>query len=401
MNEKQLVEELLLRVLVECIEVVYAAQGHDAHNAIMGHGLALEDAFEPFDISPWLEGDGEGDDASSRTIGTIGLAGVTHKPVEWLWYGKLPRGKIAVIDGDPGLGKSTATIDLAARITTGRAMPDGTPGLEGGVLLLSAEDDLADTIGPRFEAAGGDPNRCALWESVANQDGSLRPPEFPADTNALEDRIRKWDARLVVIDPLMAYLGDDVKSNSDHNVRRALAPLKSVAESTGACILLIRHLNKDRKNGTAVYRGGGSIGIIGAARAGLIVARDPEDETRRVLAVSKANLAPEDAKSSLAFHIVTAENGVGAIEWLGKSDLMADDIVGPPERDHGAGFEAKEFLREQLEGDPMLSEELEKMVRGADISMRTYRRARKSLGVRAQKRFDGKWESFLPLKGAT
>src|SRR4029079_8173039 len=170
--------------------------------------------------------------------------------------------------GDPGLGKSSLTLDMAARISTGRPMPGALDAQRppADVVLLSAEDGLADTVRPRLEAAGADLTRIFAMDAVPTGPGRPgRPPVFPDDVGWLHDLIVMKGVRFVIIDPLMAFLGLSVNAMNDQNVRRALFPLSRLAETTGAVILVVRHLNKNTQ-GSALYRGGGSIGIIGAAR---------------------------------------------------------------------------------------------------------------------------------------
>ena len=222
----------------------------------------------------------------------IRVSDVQPERVSWLWPGYIPAGKITLLDGDPGLGKSNLTLDLAARVTRGNAMPDGSQGDIMGpadVILLSAEDGIADTIRPRLEAAGADLTRVHVLESFPDAEGLETLPEIPDDLNRIERIVDARQAALIVIDPLMAYLSAGTNSFRDQDVRRALAPVKLLAERTGASVLVVRHLNKSA-TGSPIYRGGGSIGIIGAARAGLLVGTDPDDETgvRRVLATTKA-----------------------------------------------------------------------------------------------------------------
>ncbi|MDR1633996.1 MAG: AAA family ATPase [Bifidobacteriaceae bacterium] len=262
----------------------------------------------------------------------VTLSEVERQYVEWLWPRYLPAGKLVVFDGDPSVGKSTLTLDLAARCSTGEPWPDGAPnGVARDVLLLSAEDGLADTIVARLDAARADRSRIHALRAVigtgSHNDGQPEPPSLPQDIPTLERVITERKVKLVIVDVLMAYLGGRVDSHRDQDVRRVLHRLAEVAERTGAVFILIRHLNKDG-GGTAMYRGGGSIGIIGAARAAYLVARHPDDNERRVLVQVKSNLGPEPP--ALAYRLTESpEHGCARIEWEAEPlpGLRANDLL--------------------------------------------------------------------------
>jgi hypothetical protein len=315
------------------------------------------------------------------------LSEVEPEEVEWLWPGRLPLGKLAVLDGDPGLGKSVVTLDLAARISAGLELPDDQPCEPAGVVLLSAEDGLRDTIRPRLDAAGADTKRVVALSIVAEAKGGERVISLTKDLAVIERAIERVGAALVVVDPLTAFLSEKTDSYKDQDVRRALAPLAALAESTRSTILIVRHLNK-AAGGNTLYRGGGSIAIIGAARSGLVIAQDPEDSERRILAANKHNLSK--AAPSLAFNIETAPNGAACVSWRGTSSLSAGDILKEPtDPDQKSALsEAKEFLLQELAEGPVPAEQVEKDARGAQISMRTLRRAKRELGVKSRKQGD-------------
>jgi len=264
-------------------------------------------------------------------------------------------------------------------------MPDGAPGLTGGTAILSAEDAADDTIVPRLQAAGADLRTIVHVPAMHLEEGGERPPAVPGDLAALRRAIDEsdWDlaVRLVIIDPLVAFLSSDVDSWKDQAVRRALHALAEFADVTQAAVLAIRHLTKG--TGPALYRGGGSIGIIGAARAGLLVARDPEDATKRVLAVTKMNLAAEPP--SLAFRLEVGANNQPRVTWAGESPHGADVLVSQPhdEDERSDAQDLRAFLRELLEGAPRTFKEVQAACRGAgfDVHDTTLRRARKALGV--------------------
>ena len=277
------------------------------------------------------------------------LADVEPQRVEWLWPGRLPAGKLVVIDGDPSAGKSTLTLDMAARVSTGRPWPDGAPCPIGDVLLLSAEDGLADTIRPRLDAAGANVARVHALTEVTRYDDDGRPhqspPTLPNDLPVIADAIAAHGVRLVIIDVLMAYLARGVDSHRDQDVRGVLHRLAAIADQTGATVVLIRHMSK-AGGASPLYRGGGSIGIIGAARAGFLVARDPDDETgqRRIFAVIKSNLAVEPP--SLAYRLVSdPDHGCARVEWEDTpTDHTAADLLRAERDDDGQRSEADEAL---------------------------------------------------------
>jgi hypothetical protein len=317
--------------------------------------------------------------------GEVGIliSDVEPERVDWLWRGRIPKGKLTVLDGDPGLGKSAATLDLAARVSAGLDLPDGTPCEAAGAVICSAEDGLADTIRPRLDTAGGDPSRVLSLAHVTDEEGLQRPISIPQDVPIIEEGIRRIGAVLVVIDPLMAFFGSDIDSYKDQNVRRALAALASLGERTGAAIVIVRHLNKSGGK-TPIYRGGGSIGIIGAARSGMMVGEDPDDENRRVLAPVKSNLAAP--APSLSFVLEEAENGAVRVRWLGETEVAATDLLSAPrEEDSSALGEARNFLVDLLQDGPVPYAEVEAAAEQAGITMRTVKRAKKDLGVESHR----------------
>ena len=258
----------------------------------------------------------------------VRLSDVERERVTWLWRGRLPFGKLATLDGMPGLGKSTVTLEIAARATTGRPMPgeyEGWPAM--GVVLLSAEDGIADTIRPRVQAADGDLSRVVVFDEMYD-DVSPRPPVIPDDLPALKQMVIDHEAGLVIVDPLFAFFSSDSDSYRDQDVRRVLHRVKMLAEETGAAVMIVRHPTKGAR-GSAIYAGGGSIGVVGAARVGLFMGRDPNDDERTILAVAKSNLGA--IPPSLALRLVehpTLE--VAQIEWDGESPLTADELNAPP-----------------------------------------------------------------------
>lgn len=316
----------------------------------------------------------------SRSACVVQLADVVRERVEWLWQGRIPLGKLTVIDGDPGLGKSTLTLDLAARVSRGAPMPDGSSGVRGGVVLLTAEDGLADTVKPRLEAAGCDPSMvCAITgiRTASDPDEYASPITLPEDIRYMHEEIIASRAKLVIIDPIMAFLGQGANSWKDQDIRRTLAELAAVAAATGAAIVLVRHLTK-AVGSSAIYRGGGSIGIIGAARSGLLVAGDPDDENKRILASVKNNLAPRPVSLTFEFETV---GGSSRIKWLGESKRSADDLVQVVPGAAGPTTAAEAFLAELLADGPMPRKEILAEMANRGCNDRATERAAKKLGI--------------------
>jgi hypothetical protein len=331
---------------------------------------------------------------------------VKRARVRWVWPARLPEGKLVILDGDPDVGKSTLTLDLAARLSTATPLPDGyRPPEPVNVLFLGAEDALADTVVPRLTAAGADLERFTALEGMPEIDDlgrlTYRPPELPTDVIDIAGLITALAVGLVIIDPLVAFLADWVNSHKDQQVRRALTPLSKMAETTGATVLAIRHLNKS-PGAPALYRGGGSIGMLAAARLVLVAAHDPDNDGQRLLAPLKSNLAPK--AETLAYRIIPNEQyDCGEIAWHGTSKrtaaeilALADRTVDPDER--SALDEAVAFLFVVLGNGPKLAEDIYRESRQAGVSERTLERAKRTAGVTSRKGLDakGRWVWSLP-----
>jgi hypothetical protein len=223
---------------------------------------------------------------------------------------------------------------------------------------------------------------------------------LPADVTYIAAACRRVEARLIIIDPLAAFLGAETNAHKDQDVRRALYPLSKLAEETGAAVVVVRHLNK-AAGGNPVYRGGGSIGIIGAARSGLLVARDPDNPDKRVLAATKCNLACLPA--SLSFELAVAPNGL-RIQWLGEAAHTAESLLAAPpdETDRNAVTEAAQVLRAILVAGPLPADEVKKQARQAGVADATLRRAKSLLRVQSSRvgglGAEGAWRWSMPLE---
>jgi len=339
--------------------------------------------------------------ASSRLPGVGCMADVVPERLAWLWPGRLPKGKLIVMEGDPSLGKSSLWVDFSGHLTTGTPWPDGTPCPIGAVAVMSAEDGLADTVRPRLDAAGADPALVHVLTEVEQVTPAgyvvTRPPTL-GDIAEITSLIETTHAVLLVVDVLMAYLPGKADAHRDQDVRAVLHRLNTVAEATGCTMLLLRHLNKST-GGPAMYRGGGSIGIIGAARGGLLVAQDPDDETGdiRVLASNKNNLAKKS--TSLRYRLTSVPGAdVARIEWLGTSSHIAETLLASPERgeDRPEASAVDQFITSYLShpnrGGTAPSKDVEAAARAAGFSTSAIRRSRERLCDKPDKsKFNGGW----------
>jgi hypothetical protein len=342
-------------------------------------------------------------DASDREprlihLSLVRLADVVAEPVSWLWPGYVPLGKLTMLDGLPDLGKSTIALDISARVTNGAPMPDGSRSDVGGpadVVLLTAEDGLADTVRPRVDAAGGDAKRVQVVTATIVTTGTGQTERWPNlrdDLAALTAVILERSVRLVVVDVLMAYLPGEVNTYRDQDVRSVLSPLARIAEDTGCAVVLLRHPTK-AGSANPVLVGGGSIGIVGSARVGLLAGYDPDDEEpdlnrrRRLLAVAKCNIA---AKSpTMAYTLELAPGDLAAhVRWDGTTDHRAEDLSAPPQRAndddgdrHGNEDQhARVVVAELLADGPMLVADISEYLNENGVHKRTALRHLQRLG---------------------
>lgn len=300
------------------------------------------------------------------------------------------------------LGESTLLCELAARISRGEALPGGEPAPPRKVLLLSAEDDLVDTIRPRIDAAGGDPTRILAlrsFPSLLDSNQPSRPFVIPGDVRLFEGIILNLKPALLIIDPLVAYLERGYNANSDQASRRALASLTALGECTGVAIVVVRHLNKSAGR-NPLYRGAGSIGIIGAARCGLLLARDPDDPHRRLLAATKGNLGPPPPTLAFRLH-PDPHTGAARVVWDGESSWNAAELLQNTAATVAARSvltEARSWLRQALADGPRPAAEVQTEARLLGFGHSTYHSARKAEGVVARKEqlLNGRWLLDLP-----
>jgi KaiC/GvpD/RAD55 family RecA-like ATPase len=314
---------------------------------------------------------------------SLRLADVTAERVEWLWNGWIPRGKLTIIEGHPGQGKSTLTVDLLARLSQGLALPgqEALPPMTVG--FFQGEDGAADTVRPRFDAAGGDATRCRLLCGFSGADGGHEFISLPEGIDGIRRWITEHGLSAVVIDPLTAFLSVGVDSYKDADVRRALYPLALLAEETDCTMLLVRHLTKGAR-GHAILAGGGSIGFAGIARSILLVAPPcevaAEDPGLRVVAHSKCNVGP--LQPSRAFRLCDSpEHGAASIRWSGEVGVSAGELLTADLDRDTEGDSVTEWLRTVLLDGPVDSREVKKLARSDGMSDRRLHAARRHLNV--------------------
>jgi putative DNA primase/helicase len=335
---------------------------------------------------------------------------VKERRVEWLWRGRIPLGKLVLYVGHPGLGKSFAALDVVARLTNGAVWPDGTPnGLIAKSLIFSAEDSIEDTI-PRLIELGATRGNAMLVRRMreANEAGEITRRSFNLgrDLPQLERALdRHPETRLVVIDPVSAYMGR-VDSHKNAEVRSdILDPLAELAERRNVTVLAVTHFNKGSA-GNSLERISGSVAFPAAARVVWGFARDPEDPIRRLMLFGKSNVGPE--MPGLAFRIVGTENGRATIEWMAGevaanlNEVLSREAEQQREASTGRKSEAAvELLREMLANGARLNSDIEAAAEAAGISERTLRRAKLQLGVTQHRAgFAGGFKVALPSKAS-
>ena len=297
---------------------------------------------------------------------------VSSKEVDWLWYQYIPYGKITILQGDPGEGKSTMMMQLAALITTGKAMPDGSGDkIPGNVIYQAAEDGIEDTIKPRLEAAGADCSRIAFLE---------QPDEEPILLNdtRLAQAIEGTQAKLLVIDPLQAYLRIDSEMQRTNSVRSVLTNLAKVAERTGCAVVLIGHMNKSNRT-KGIYRGLGSIDIAAAARSVLLVARDKDEPSKRYMLPIKSSLAPEG--EPIAFEL-DRDKG---FSWIGKCEIDINELAAG-QKSSAKKDMAVNYLHTLLAENDVASVKIFEEMSRYGFSKRTVQNAKKEAGIQAYKK---------------
>ena len=301
------------------------------------------------------------------SVKIIRMSDVELTPVEWLWKPYLPFGKLSVLQGNPGEGKTYFAMHLAAACTNGKLLPNMERMEPFNVIYQTAEDGLGDTVKPRLIEAGADLDRVLVIDDSDVQ--------LTLSDERIEKAIVENNARLVIIDPIQAYLGADVDMNRANEVWPIFMRLGQVAQRTGCAILLIGHLNK-AAGMQSLQRGLGSIDIAAAVRSVMFIGKLKHDPTMRILTHEKSSLAPPGV--SLAFSL----GDEGGFRWVGEYDITADEMLSgiEPQRETKTQ-QAKDLICTLLAGGKqVLSEDIDKAALERGIPGRTVRDAKRELG---------------------
>ena len=320
----------------------------------------------------------------------INMEQVEVEKIDWLLYPFIPFGKVTIVQGDPGEGKTTMVLQIIAKLTKGEAvLPSGSdePALEAktvdlepvNVIYQTAEDGLGDTIKPRLLSAGAD---CSRVMVIDDDDQALTMMDA-----RLEEAIIQTKARLVVLDPIQGFLGAAVDMHRANEIRPLMKRVAVLAEKYHCAIILIGHMNKN-SNGKSSYRGLGSIDFQAAARSVLIVGRIKDEPEIRVVCHVKSSLAPEG--KSIAFRL---DKDTG-FEWIGEYDISADDLLSGDNRGQKI-HEAKEFLKEILVSGSVAQTKVAEEAESRGIKKKTLWNAKKELEIESVK-IGNQWFWMLP-----
>ena len=304
----------------------------------------------------------------------INMRDVEVESVSWLWYPFIPYGKVTIIQGDPGEGKTTLVLQIIARLTKGESIIDEKEKPPINVIYQTAEDGLADTIKPRLLSADAD---CSKVIVIDDRDTPLTMRVV-----RLEQAIVETNAKLVVLDPIQGFLGADVDMHRANEIRPIMKHIAELAEKYKCAIILIGHMNKCSV-GKSAYRGLGSIDFQAAARSVLIVGRIKDEPEIRVVCQTKSSLAPE--AKAVAFRL----NEETGFEWIGELDITADDLLSGTVK--GTKKQAAMDFLENLLADGQISQkEIIKLARQKGVSDKTLRNAKDELKIKS-KRVNNQW----------
>ena len=320
--------------------------------------------------------------STEKTLSIIRMSDVQIQEVKWLWKPYIPFGKLTIIQGDPGEGKTTFALRLAAACSSGVALPGMETTEPFNVIYQTAEDGLGDTIKPRLVEAGADENR------VLNIIEDTDP--LSLSDERIEKAIAGTGARLMILDPIQGYIGEDVDINRANEIRTVLKKVAAVADRTGCAIVLVGHLNK-AKGASSQYRGLGSIDFRAAARSVLLVGRLRKEPNVRIIVHDKSSLAPEG--KSMAFNLGNEQG----FYWLdGYGEITSEELLCGYSAETKTAV-AEELIRDMLDdGKEVMADEIFRMAESKNISRRTVNEAKKKIpNIRTRKVGKG-WAWSIP-----
>lgn len=342
--------------------------------------------------------------AKRRRVQYVFASEIDPEPIDWLWDGYLAHGKITLIGGNPDVGKTLMVLDWIARVTNEKHWPHGARAPLGSAFILSAEDGAADTIRPRLEAAGANLGLVGILKSVTNGAGEYKTFSLQSDLEQLGNAMAQAQARarLLLIDPITAYLGSDIDSNRTTDVRAALEPLSKFAEEQQIAVVAITHPPKGA-SGNAINSFTGSLAFVAAPRLAFIVTNEA-DSDRKLLLKVKNNIGV--GAGGRAYRILTKEITYGiiapCIAWDDAPvDVTASEALYEQSQaakgSTNAREKAKALIEEQLADGPKPAADIEAAAREKGISERTLKRAKSEVGVVSQKDgYQGAWTWALP-----
>ena len=327
--------------------------------------------------------------------------------LKWLWPNRIPLGKISLLVGDPGIGKSFLSLYMAAQVSTGRPWIDSTNATKpASVIILTAEDDLADTVGVRLKAAGANLSKIHYIDAIVTPESRRGLYNLTKDMDVLIKALQATpDVKLVIIDPITAYM-EGKNENKNAEVREYLNPLTELARVADISILGISHFNKNQMTQAAAYRVLGSIGFTAAVRAVWLVHQDPENEINRLLVPLKGNLSKNPTGLSFSFTSTSVQTETGPADSAYcsfSSEIIyttAEQLMAPREKKSPKKDAAAEWLQDYLKDGPKLAAEIFNVGSQIGFSKRTLERVKSKLAIHAVKSFEsdgltGKWEWSL------
>ena len=303
---------------------------------------------------------------------------IEPKEVKWLWYPYIPFGKVTLLQGDPGDGKSKFMLSLAALLSKGEALPFSDEEEREPITIIyqTTEDDADDTVVPRFNSAGGNGDNLIFIKE------DMKSLSF--GDNRIREAIEKYNAKLLILDPMSSYIGESCSMNNANETRAEFNHLIAVAKETGCAIVIIAHMNK-MKDSNPLYRTNGSIDIAGAARSILAIIRTANKEApaERYLVQVKSNLAPTG--SAILFEV--AESGVNFVSEMEMTAEEAFSSLAPKMgRPNETELRAKDFILEMLQDGEMLANDCEAKLEEAGFKKSTIKKAKKKAGVVSHKK---------------